>query len=477
MTKTLSTVALGLAIALAMSGARAQAPTMWANSIATEPILAPWDLVDLIVDSNSPDITYHANGITTDIELPSGNLTPSSPRSLGVFWNGQIPAGTPLPTANGGPTAVYAGGVGLSQGAVLSTGVTTDDEQPGLPPTGFGVGVQGPNNGPSGGTNTHLGEVSTSVLGQQIIDVDLGRALTPIVDLELDAPFSGDPTVLQFRIILSKPGFVRVKTVFGSDEFPAFINQEFNDSFAILIKRTGADSSEYENIAILNKSTGPVPFNLQDEHNCGPLHFLANQVPTTPSSLPPSDHSIKDGNGAFDPSVPKYDHEFGGFTTPRTWETAQALAPGDYTIKFVIQDVADDLVDSALFVEDDSLTSYAFLAADFSMDGNVNGRDFLIWQRNGGGPGRTFAQGDATGDGYVNGADLTVWQNTFGQSGGHVNWRADFNRDGAVNAADDAILQAHFGMVECASRFDGDADGDGDVDNDDEAIWLDESTP
>jgi hypothetical protein len=50
--------------------------------------------------------------------------------------------------------------------------------------------------------------------------------------------------------------------------------------------------------------------------------------------------------------------------------------------------------------------------ADFDDDGDVDGNDFLIWQR-GLGAG-TNMTGDADGDGMVNGADLDVWEAQFG---------------------------------------------------------------
>lgn len=51
--------------------------------------------------------------------------------------------------------------------------------------------------------------------------------------------------------------------------------------------------------------------------------------------------------------------------------------------------------------------------ADFDNSGDVDGRDFLIWQR-GFGSGTTNATGDANGDGTVNSADLAIWQNQYG---------------------------------------------------------------
>jgi hypothetical protein len=50
--------------------------------------------------------------------------------------------------------------------------------------------------------------------------------------------------------------------------------------------------------------------------------------------------------------------------------------------------------------------------ADFDGDGDVDGQDFLTWQRGlGGDP--TSANGNANGDGAIDGADLAVWEDQF----------------------------------------------------------------
>jgi hypothetical protein len=53
--------------------------------------------------------------------------------------------------------------------------------------------------------------------------------------------------------------------------------------------------------------------------------------------------------------------------------------------------------------------------ADFDGDDDVDGNDFLIWQRNVG-DGTTQAEGDANGDDVVDGADLAAWEGAFGSA-------------------------------------------------------------
>lgn len=58
-------------------------------------------------------------------------------------------------------------------------------------------------------------------------------------------------------------------------------------------------------------------------------------------------------------------------------------------------------------------------SADFNSDGDVDGGDFLAWQRGYGtqAPNATKADGDAEGDLDVDGDDLTAWQSEYGQQG------------------------------------------------------------
>jgi glucose/arabinose dehydrogenase len=57
------------------------------------------------------------------------------------------------------------------------------------------------------------------------------------------------------------------------------------------------------------------------------------------------------------------------------------------------------------------------LTADFDTDDDIDGFDFLLWQRGfGSGPGASKSDGDANFDGMVEGLDLTQWQATYGNT-------------------------------------------------------------
>jgi hypothetical protein len=73
---------------------------------------------------------------------------------------------------------------------------------------------------------------------------------------------------------------------------------------------------------------------------------------------------------------------------------------------------------SSLYAGAVSYTTGGAADADFDNDGDVDGSDFLTWQRNVGNGSATPTQGDATGDGNVNGADLAAWRQQFGPGGG-----------------------------------------------------------
>ncbi len=82
--------------------------------------------------------------------------------------------------------------------------------------------------------------------------------------------------------------------------------------------------------------------------------------------------------------------------------------------------------------------------ADFDGDNDVDGADFLIWQRNLG-AGSTQTTGDANGDGLVNASDLAIWQNQYGTT-------PAAGAAGAVPEPGAAALAALAGLALSATR-------------------------
>jgi regulation of enolase protein 1 (concanavalin A-like superfamily) len=79
---------------------------------------------------------------------------------------------------------------------------------------------------------------------------------------------------------------------------------------------------------------------------------------------------------------------------------------------------ASDTLNTSLFSHV-SVTAPPLPDADFDGDGDVNGNDFLAWQRGYGiqAPNATNANGDADDDRDVDGDDLGIWKGQFGTGG------------------------------------------------------------
>ncbi|MEO2046736.1 MAG: S8 family serine peptidase [Pirellulales bacterium] len=116
--------------------------------------------------------------------------------------------------------------------------------------------------------------------------------------------------------------------------------------------------------------------------------------------------------------------------------------------------------------------------ADLDADGDIDGFDFLSWQRGFGTPsGASPSEGDATGDGAVDGDDLVEIQTDYGngtsQTANLVVESSDFNTDGDVNGYDFLAWQRGVGTDTGATLAEGDANGDGAVNQNDLAVWQD----
>ena len=109
------------------------------------------------------------------------------------------------------------------------------------------------------------------------------------------------------------------------------------------------------------------------------------------------------------------------------------------------------------------------ISADFDLDADVDGADFLASQPGFGLiSGAEHSEGDADGNEAVDGQDLAIWDGAFGFAPPPV---ADFNLNGLVNGADFLDWQLGFGISNFAQLAEGDADHDGDVDDLDFEEW------
>ncbi|QDS97670.1 hypothetical protein HG15A2_09340 [Adhaeretor mobilis] len=111
-------------------------------------------------------------------------------------------------------------------------------------------------------------------------------------------------------------------------------------------------------------------------------------------------------------------------------------------------------------------------SGDFDADGDVDGGDFLAWQRGHGQQGGALLpNGDSNFDGNVNVADLGVWEQQFATTTTPVPSGGDADADGDFDGADFLAWQRGYGIPSGASAADGDADANGAVDENDLAQW------
>jgi hypothetical protein len=111
---------------------------------------------------------------------------------------------------------------------------------------------------------------------------------------------------------------------------------------------------------------------------------------------------------------------------------------------------------------------------NYDQDGDVDGHDFLMWQRNLGSTVDVDGSGaDGDGNGAVDGADLLPWKESFGDTmSAAARISGDYDIDGDVDGADFLEWQRQLGANAAPAGSGADGDGDGVVGEGDLNVWA-----
>jgi subtilisin-like proprotein convertase family protein len=136
---------------------------------------------------------------------------------------------------------------------------------------------------------------------------------------------TNDACVLQFQFDVQSES-IEFKYVFGSDEYPEYVNAGFNDVFAFYI--SGPGITGWQNIALVPNTTTPVTI---DNINDGSYwqYYVNNENGTT--------------------------IEYDGFTRSLVAKKTGLIPCQTYTLRLAIADAGDDFIDSGVFLEEGSL--------------------------------------------------------------------------------------------------------------------------
>lgn len=253
----------------------------------------------LIINKNQT-VTNLVQNVLIGSGVSVSNITFSgSPDAFGKFTNGGLTS------------------MGINSGIIMSTGDVND--------------APGPNN--SGSISTSNGTGSDPQLAALIP----GYTVNDAAVIEFDFVPIGD--TLRFRY------------VFGSDEYPEFVNSSFNDVFGFFVSGPNPSGGQYvnENIAKIPGTTLPVTI---DNVNNG----TSNTGPCTNCA-----YYVNNTGGV---SI-----EYDGHTVILTAEVVVTPCM-TYHFKLAIGDAGDSAYDSAVFLEEGSFSTDAVeIKTDYSVPG------------------------------------------------------------------------------------------------------------
>ena len=154
-----------------------------------------------------------------------------------------------------------------------------------------------------------------------------------------------DTVLFEFDVI-SKTDKIQFQYFFGSEEYPEYINKNVNDIFVFLV--TNLSTGATENIAILNGDKG-TPITIDHINSKRNSAYYIENIHWNSSILKKYNYNQKQLE------LPFY-FQYDGFTTVLQ-ATAKVIPYVKYHFKLGISDVGDQLYDSAVFIEANSLRS------------------------------------------------------------------------------------------------------------------------
>ncbi|MEA5580738.1 PEP-CTERM sorting domain-containing protein [Nodularia harveyana UHCC-0300] len=230
---------------------------------------------------------------------------------LGGGINFSNPTYTGAANASGIFTNGLSSGIGIDSGIILTTGDAEQAQRPVIP-----LPIEPGQNVPSLGVNNFVSG-----------DDDLSSLLNNADTF--------DSSVLEFDFI-SQTGDLFFNYAFASQEYPVYVNSQFNDVFAFFVNG--------QNVALIPGTTTPVSINTVNGGNPNP------QSPNTNTAATNSEFFNDNNSGNFN-------NGFNGFTTVFTAQ-ATGLVPGaTNSIKLAIADTVDGIFDSAVFIESGTFSS------------------------------------------------------------------------------------------------------------------------
>ncbi|NRA11959.1 MAG: gliding motility-associated C-terminal domain-containing protein, partial [Crocinitomicaceae bacterium] len=226
--------------------------------------------------------------------------------------------------------------LGIDQGIIMTTGTVQN-----IP----GEGPHGPNN--SGGAGR-----DNSAPGYPLLSSLINNIATY------------DAAILEFDFIPYSDS-VKFNYVFGSEEYPEYVNSTYNDAFAFFISGPNIPGG-IQNIAQVPFGGGPVTINNVNngQTNTGPCQNCAYY------------NNNGDGSSAPQNSSANY-IQYDGFTDVMT--AASKVECGEtYHLIICIADAGDGLLDSGIFLEANSLSSKTPIDIEYEVSQELFGSPDII---------------------------------------------------------------------------------------------------